>query len=704
MADKAESHKLTKALGLRDVFTIATGATLSAGLFLLPGMAAAQAGPAVVLCYLLAAVPLVPAMLSIVELSTAMPKAGGAYYFLDRSLGPLFGTVGGFGTWLALVLKTSFALVGIGAYATIFFDQTSPFAIKLVAAGFAVLFGLINAVGAGKTGSYQAILVFTLLAILAAFMGTGLGALEAARFDGFFAAGTESILATTGLVYISYVGVTNVASVSEEVRDPERNLPRGVFLSLGVALAVYGLCTLVMVGVLPMNELKDSAAPMADAAGAVLGGWGRYVVAGGAFLAFFSVSNAGIMASSRYPMAMSRDRLIPDGLAKVSAQGTPLRAIALTVAVIVAIVLLLDPVKIAKLASAFQLLVFAFLCIAVVVMRESGLASYDPGYRAPFYPWLQVVGVLAPLVLIAQMGLMSTLFSAGLILAGVAWYIYYAQPRVERTGAIFHVFARWGEQRHEELDSELRSILKEKGLRDQDPFEEAVLASEVIDVEEAPDFDHLIDDAARRLAPRVNRSHESLVRGFTEGTLKGQTPVAKGVALPHMRLEGIDYAHMVLVRVHRDLRIVTGNVFGTTHEAEKVHAVFFLVSPEEDPAQHLRMLAQLASRIDEEAFLAQWLGAANEVQLREVFLRDERYVSLRLTPGEPASDLVGHNIADLTLPQECLVAAIRRKGKTLVPHGSSRLEEGDRLLMIGEPEAIAQLYERYLPGETPTSG
>ena len=107
--------RLPKELKLRDVYTIATGATLSAGLFLLPGLAAEQAGPAIVLCYMLAAVPLVPAMLAVVELATAMPRAGGAYYFLDRSLGSLAGTIGGLGTWLALVLKTAFALVGIGA-------------------------------------------------------------------------------------------------------------------------------------------------------------------------------------------------------------------------------------------------------------------------------------------------------------------------------------------------------------------------------------------------------------------------------------------------------------------------------------------------------------------------------------------------------------------------------------------------------------
>ena len=108
------SKRLTKELTLFHVYALATGATLSSGLFLLPGLAARDVGPAVVLAYLLAAVPLVPAMFSVVELATAMPRAGGAYYFLDRSLGPLAGTIGGLGTWLALTLKTAFALVGLG--------------------------------------------------------------------------------------------------------------------------------------------------------------------------------------------------------------------------------------------------------------------------------------------------------------------------------------------------------------------------------------------------------------------------------------------------------------------------------------------------------------------------------------------------------------------------------------------------------------
>ncbi|MCP3915761.1 MAG: amino acid permease [bacterium] len=690
-AESAPRGGLSKELRLFDVYALATGATLSAGLFLLPGLAAAQVGPAIVFCYLLAAVPLVPAMLSIVELSTAMPRAGGAYYFIDRSLGPLAGTIGGLGTWLALVLKTSFALIGMGAYVALFVDASDT-TMRLIASGFAIAFGLLNALGSSKTGGFQVVLVTSLLGILVLFLGTGVTDVDLSRFQGFFGSGKDAILATTGMVYISYVGVTNVASVSEEVRDPERNLPLGVFLSLGTAILVYGVATFVLVGVVPMDELQNDLTPMASAARRTLGGWGVGVIAFAALIAFSSVANAGILSSSRYPLAMSRDHLVPGRLGRLSGRGTPVVSIALTVGAILVLLLLLEPAKIAKLASAFQLLMFALLCMAVIVMRESRIESYDPGYRAPFYPWMQIVGILSPMVLIAEMGWLPTLFSAGTIAVGIAWYFYYAAPRVARHGAIFHVFARLGEGRHEELDRELRTILKEKGLRDQDPFDEVVLAASVIDVEEVPGFENLIEQASDALVDRLPCDRTTLVRGFTEGTLTGATPVAKGVALPHMRMDGLDAPHMVLVRCRREIRISTGDVFGTQH-MDKVHAVFFLVSPEDDPGRHLRMLAQLASRIDQDDFLHHWLAAADDVHLKEIFLRDDRSISIRLLVDSQAAEWIGREVRDLELPEGCLVTVVRRMGETLIPRGSTRLAENDRLLILGETQAIAALYE-----------
>ena len=107
---------LTRQLGLLDVFAICTGAMISSGLFVLPGLAASKAGPAVVLVYPLSGLLLLPSLFSKAELATAMPRAGGTYFFISRSLGSMFGTIDGVGVWLTLVLKSSIAMVGLGAY------------------------------------------------------------------------------------------------------------------------------------------------------------------------------------------------------------------------------------------------------------------------------------------------------------------------------------------------------------------------------------------------------------------------------------------------------------------------------------------------------------------------------------------------------------------------------------------------------------
>ena len=411
---------LKKELTLLNVYAIATGTTLSAGFFLLPGIAFSEAGPAVVLSYMIAAIPLIPAMFSMVELSTAMPRAGGAYYFLDRSMGPFVGTIGGLGTWLALVFKTAFALIGMGAYLSIFWPEVP---IVMLAVILAVLFGIVNLFGAKKTGTFQVFMVFSLLSILLAFIGKGIPEINSVHFEGFFDKGTVSIFSTAGLVYISYVGVTNIASVAEEVQNPERNLPLGVFLAIGTAIIVYAVGTTIMVGVLPANELAQDLTPVASTAEIIFGEWGKIAVTVAAVIAFASVANAGILSASRYPLAMSRDHLIPSKLAKLTARNIPHYGIAVTVVLIILLVLTLDIARIAKLASAFQLLMFALICLAVVVMRESQIEAYDPGFRSPFYPWMQIFGVFSPLWLIAEMGALPILFSLGLVTLGTVWYL-----------------------------------------------------------------------------------------------------------------------------------------------------------------------------------------------------------------------------------------------------------------------------------------
>ncbi len=697
MPGRKPSKRLKKELGLFDVYAIATGATLSSGFFLLPGLAAVGAGPALPLSYLIAALFLVPGLMSLAELATAMPRAGGVYYFLDRSMGPLLGTIGGFGTWISLVLKSAFALVGVGAYLGIFLPDIP---LPPIAAAFAIVFGIINLLGAKKSGAAQVFLVMGLLLLLLWFSGVGILQIEARHFRGFFDKGVGALVSTAGLVVVSYMGLTKVASVAEEVKNPERNLPLGMFLALGTALLVYLVGTSVMVGVVSVETLARDGGdltPVATVAEVLVGRWGAILMTVGAVLAFSSVTNAGILSSSRYPLAMSRDHLLPRFFGKIGERGAPNNAIYVTVALILLFVTLFDPTKIAKLASTFQLLMFALSCLAVIVMRASRIESYDPGYRSPFYPWLHGLGIVAPIWLITQMGWLPIAFTGGVMVFGAVWYRYYARDKVVRSGAIYHIFERLGRTRYEGLDRERRGILKEKGLRAEDPFDEIVARSLVLDLQEEATFEDVVEQAAGWLAQRSPLTAREITTQFLEGTRMGATPVTHGVALPHLNVKGLEQAEMVLVRSRPGVHITFNNPL-TDHDEEEeqtVHTLFFLVSPKSDPAQHLRILAQIAGRVDDEGFDDEWNRAEDEQELKEVLLRDERFLSLLVSKSANTASLIGRPLREIPIPEDCLVALLRRDGKTVIPRGNTVFQEGDRLTIIGHPYGLHQLSKQY---------
>ena len=644
--------------------------------------------------YLLAGLLLLPGLMSKAELSTAMPRAGGIYYFLDRSMGPLLGTIGGFGTWIALVLKTSFALVGVGAYLGLFFPNMP---IEPVAAGFAIVFGFVNLVGAKKSSAFQGFFVVGLLILLAWFSGIGLFSMNTSHFADILSIEGASITYTAGLVVVSYMGLTKVASIAEEVKDPERNLPLGMFLAFGTAIVVYMVGTSVMVGVVGADVLGQNGGdltPVATVADVLVGQYGKILMTVAAVLAFSSVANAGILSASRYPLAMSRDHLLPRMFRFMSKRRTPTTAIYTTVALILAIVIFLDPTKIAKLASAFKLIMFTLVCLAVIVMRESRIESYDPGYRTPLYPWLQIAGIVGPLWLISQMGWLPILFTGGLVVFGTLWYLNYARKRVTRDGAIYHLFERWGRRRYEGLDRELRNILKEKGLRSDDPFERTIARSFAIDLDEGQPFDEVVRLASERLEHRVPGTASEIFEEFQQGTRTGATPVTHGVALPHLRKAGLMQAEMVIVRSKEGV-VVPPDDFHEVEEEKIVHALFFLVSPDADPGQHLRILAQIAERVDDDDFMEAWLAATSDQQLREIMLRDDRFLTLDLDREAKSGTYIGKALSQLQIPEGALVALIRREGEMMVPRGNTQLRQGDRLTIIGDPETIWQMAATF---------
>ena len=413
-------------LGPYAVFTISLGAMVGSGIFVLPGLAFKVAGPAVVVAYLLAALVVIPAVLSTSEMATSMPQAGGTYLYVDRAIGPLMGTIAGFGVWFVLIFKGGFALVGLGAY----FELIADIPRKPLALAVAVVLIAINVLGVKETGRLQALVVSVVLGTLVFFAASEVGGIATENLEPFLAEGFTGLLSATGLVFVSYAGVTSIASIAEEVDRPARNIPRAMITSILFMAALYPVLVFVMVGVTPGTELAESVTPVSAAASAARGGGFANVIAVVAILALVSMANAGLLASSRYPFAMARNGLAPAWLGHVHrGTGTPIRAIAVTGLLLLVLIAVVPLVELAKLASAFQLLVLALVNLALIAFRESRLDWYRPPFKAPWYPFLQIFGIVACLVLLGFMGLVPILGAVLIVAGGVAWYRGFGRAR-----------------------------------------------------------------------------------------------------------------------------------------------------------------------------------------------------------------------------------------------------------------------------------
>ncbi|MFW6383933.1 MAG: amino acid permease, partial [Halodesulfurarchaeum sp.] len=446
--------ELAKDLGLVSAMTIGIGTMVGAGIFVLPGVAANEAGPIVVLSFVAGGVIAMVNALSISELATAMPKAGGGYYYINRALGPLFGSIAGMGDWIGLAFASAFYSIGFGQYLVVFVSLPELWFLNQIQIGAliaGVLFVGVNYIGAKETGGVQTVIVFLLLGILTVFAIAGFTKFDYATLagqGGLAPYGYGAILPGTALVFVSFLGYAKIATVGEELKNPGRNLPIALIGSVGIVTVLYAVIVSVMLGVVHWQDLSLDA-PVAQAArvafptsiGPVTG-----VAAGataamtlGALLATASSANASILASARINFAMGRDKVVSDWLNEVHPQfATPYRSILVTGGLIVAFIVLLgrDIQILSKAASVLHLIVYALMNVALIVLRETEAPGYDPDFRVPLYPIIPVLGAIFSLGLVAFMDPVEIALAAAFVAGAILWFFLYARRHVSQAGVL----------------------------------------------------------------------------------------------------------------------------------------------------------------------------------------------------------------------------------------------------------------------------
>ena len=607
---------LKKGLGLLDIFCVATGAMISSGLFILPGLAFSYAGPAVILSYILASILCIPTLLSTAELTTAMPKAGGDYFYIMRGFGPLLGTIAGFCSWFSLSLKATFALIGMGAYISI----VAQLPLNIIALYCCLFFIILNLLGVREAGKFQVLLVLGLLSTLLVYFILGIRMVNLSNFSPFFSRGVGSVFATASFVFISYGGLTKVAALAEETKNPGRNLPLGMFLSLIVTSVIYTLVIFVTIGVLNPSILRNTLIPISEGAGVVGGGALRIIISLGAFLAFISTANAGIMAASRYPLGMSRDELLPLLFQKISKKfKTPYMGIIFTGLFMVIVILFLKLELLVKVASSVLILLFIFANFTVILFRESKILSYRPKFHSPFYPYLQIIGILAGLFLLIEMGTLILLLTGIYLLLGIFWYKIYAQKRAAKDYALIYVLERLvnkdKELASESLLTELKDIVIQRDELVEDKIHRIIEEGEVLDIESPLKMDDFFKQIAERLSQKLNLPFSSLFEKFIKREQESSTVVRKGLAIPHIIVEGKNIFKVILVRAK------PGIIFP---KDEVAHIVFVLVSSLDARNLHLKVLAAIAQITQNPEFDKKWLQASSLEELKNIVLLAER--------------------------------------------------------------------------------
>ena len=466
--------ELKRHLGFKEIFAIASGAMISSGLFVLPSIIYKDLGTHTFLAYILASVFMVPTLLIKMELVTAMPKAGGDYFYIERGLGGIIGILGGLANWFSLSLKSAFALIGVGGFIELFTKDFSYSDVKLIALLFLILIMLINIFSVKLTAKFEIILVYVLLSILTLYILTGITHINTEFLKSAHKVSLKELLRAGGMVFISFGGLTQVASVAEEAKRPAFTIPKGMLSSFITVTILYVLAVLITTGLLSPAEFKSTLEPLSHGGEKIAGKIGLILVSLAAFTAFITTANAGTLAASRTPLAMARDGLLPQIFGKIHPRfNTPLISLIFTGMFMAISIAFFDLKSLVKTASTVMLVLFITVHVSYLVIRASKFKNYNPVFKAPLFPYISIVAIVLYGFLIFELGTDMEIFVFIFSIVALILYFTYSRRNIKRRSALIHLIERAinKEIKTPKIEEELKEIIKERDRATLDRFD-----------------------------------------------------------------------------------------------------------------------------------------------------------------------------------------------------------------------------------------
>jgi amino acid transporter/nucleotide-binding universal stress UspA family protein len=464
-AGKKPVTELARDMGLMHVTMIGVGAMIGAGIFVLTGLAAGESGPALLLVFALNGLVTGLTAMSYAELGSCFPEAGGGYLWVKEALPQPNGFLSGWISWFAHAVACSLYAVAFGTFTVdllhlagvdfnrllSIFSSSEPYvlAAKLISVIATLLFVYINYRGAKETGQAETLVTMLKIVVIALFIGFGLFAIFSGKtpepwpehFRGFFQKGPMGIIIAMGLTFIAFEGYEIIAQCGEEVKNPRKNIPRSIFLSLLIVVPIYLLVAFVALGATaPEGDMptwqylgeKGELAMIEAAEHFMLGKLGRIIFLIGGLFSTMSALNATVYSSSRVSFAMGRDHNLPSIFSKVhSKKRTPHMAVFISGVMIILMAVALPIEDIASATDAMFLFLFIFVNLAVINLRKNR-PDLDRGFRVPFLPQIPIIATVLNLFLAVFLFFYRPLgvwVCIGYLLFGIGFYYLYSRRK-----------------------------------------------------------------------------------------------------------------------------------------------------------------------------------------------------------------------------------------------------------------------------------
>ena len=345
---------------------------------------------------------------------------------------------------------------------------------------------------------------------------------------------------------------------------------------------------------------------------------GYIIIIIASLLAFFTTANAGIMSASRYPMALSRDNLLPHWLGSVNKKyKTPTYGIIIT-GIVIYISLLLPLEMLVKAASTVILTSYVLTNIAVIILRESKITNYKPSFKAPFYPWLQIVCVILFTFFIIDLGADAIEISLGFLFISFCIYIFYGRKNEKREYALLHLLRRITDKRLADnlLEDELREVLVNRDNVEQDNFDQLIKTAKIVDIDGSYDFEALLSLVAQNISDEIEMSAKEIISRLVKRQEECNTAVSEFLAIPHMVIDGENKMFLTIIRCKEGVKF--------SEKEKDVKAVFLLGGTKENRILHLKTIASIATLVGQKGFQESWLNADNMIELKNLMILNSR--------------------------------------------------------------------------------